>query len=77
VHNTYAWSTFSGVCFDSGSGVAFSTDTISGRLPNVTGIIGRPSSQADLTAENILAGKTILGVSGTAASAVVSSRRLR
>jgi len=58
--NYDTWSDFSGMCLDSGSGVAFT-----GRIYNVTGIIGRPSSQADLAAANIRSGKTILGVAGT------------
>jgi hypothetical protein len=54
---------FSGTCLDSGLGVAFAN--LSGSLYAITGIIGRPSSQTDLAAENIVAGKTILGVLGT------------
>jgi hypothetical protein len=59
------WTDFSGVCLDSGSGKAFYS---SGTVGNVTGIVGRPSSQTDLSAANVKAGKTILGVTGTMTS---------
>jgi hypothetical protein len=54
----------SGTILDSGSGTAFYCAD-GGTLQNITGIIGRASSQADLTAENIVSGKTILGITGT------------
>jgi hypothetical protein len=56
----------SGTILDYGSGIAlFSVDA---DISTITGIVGRPSSQPDLAAENVKSGKTILGVTGTMAS---------
>jgi hypothetical protein len=62
------WTDFSGTCLDSGAGIAFS-----GSIGNITGFIGRPSSQPDLAAANIKTGKTILGVEGSLEPEIINA----
>jgi hypothetical protein len=56
-------SEFAGECLGTYAGITLWVNT--GQIEQVTGMIGNASSQVDCDPENILAGKTILGVVGT------------